>query len=63
MSEYLGTEEVANGVNKITSDTPTKEGTPQTIQDCRTIRLTSHPSKAMQASEHDGVQLNTSASA
>ena len=58
MSDDMGTEEVANGVDKIISESPNKEGTPHTIKDCRTIRLTSHPSKVMQASEQDGIQLN-----
>ena len=57
MSEDLGTEEEVNEVDQVNSDMPTKEGTSQTIQDCRTISLTSHASKVMQASEQDGVQL------
>ncbi len=31
MSEDVGTEEVANGVDQIISDTPIKEGKPQTM--------------------------------
>ena len=58
----LGTEEVAKWVNQIASDTITKEGKPHTIQchDCRAISLTSHPTKVLQTSEQDGLQLNRS---
>ena len=60
MSGDMGTEEVANGVDQITSEHPYQ------IRDnlgLRPIRLTSHPSKVMQASEQDGVQLNISSTA
>ena len=63
MSEDMGTEEVVNGVEQIASDIPTKEGTHQTIQDCRAISLTSHSSNVMQASEQDVVQLIRSSTA
>ena len=63
MSEYLGTEEVANEVEQINSDIPNIEGTPHTIQGCRTLGLTNHPHKLMRASEQDGVQLNISSTA
>ena len=63
MSEDLGTEEVANGVEQITRDIPTKERKLIQYQDCRNITLISHPSKVMGASEQDGVQLIRSSTA
>ncbi len=49
MSEYLGTEEVANGVDQITSDTITKEGKPQTMPGLQYYKL-DRPTKLGDAS-------------
>ena len=57
MSEDLGTEEEVNEVDQVSSDMPTKGGTPQTIQDCRTTSLSSHENMVRPATEQDGVKL------
>ena len=45
MSEDLGTEEVPNGVNEITSDAPSKEGTPQTMAGLQDHKLDQPPNQ------------------
>ena len=65
MSENLGTEEVANGVDQITSDTPTKEGKPRTMPGLQDHKLDQPPKQGavLQASTLDRLQLNRSSTA
>ncbi len=64
MSEDLGTEELVNGEDQITSDTPTKEGKPQTMPGRQQDHNIDQPTKQSVASfGQDGVQLNRSSTA
>ena len=55
MSEDLGTEEVPNGVNEITSDAPSKEGTPQTMPGLQDHKLDQPPYRSI--CDHPGYEL------
>ena len=63
MSEDLGTEEVANGVDQITSDTPTKEGKPLTMPGLQEHTLDQSSKQSVASFGQEGVQLNRSSTA